>query len=497
MTPESQPIQHAILLFLGFALCLSWMTSVVLLDRSSKLPDHHKWWASLLSLIGGPLGWFYHYAGEKGWIRRARDEQDEAPSGIDADARQPVLSRLRLAFTGKAAANAEAPSETETIRRMFIAAMEQQASDIHLEPHGAEYVARFRVNGILREHKRIPIATGERVVSALKVMAQMDIADRHRMQDGRLDWAPKKDAPKVDIRISTSPSLGGEKMAIRFLNRQISSISLEMLGMPDDLLTSVRRTTRHNEGLILLVGPTGSGKTSTAYSVLQTLAGPTVNTMTIEDPVEYSLPFATQIGVNPKAGISFESGLRTLLRQDPNIIFVGEMRDPESFRIGIRASLSGHLVITTMHARDTVGVMTTLRNLGFDKQTLSTALKLVISQRLVRVLCPECSQPDTELDADKIEFLEGADPSGIRKPDPKGCPHCYHSGFVSRIGIFEHLRADTVVQDWLSSTLPESALREALVRDKHRFLRDHARDRVLSGTVWINDAIRAVGVNEV
>jgi type II secretory ATPase GspE/PulE/Tfp pilus assembly ATPase PilB-like protein len=218
--------------------------------------------------------------------------------------------------------------------------------------------------------------------------------------------------------------------------------------------------------------------------------------MTIEDPVEYSLPFATQIGVNPKAGITFESGLRTLLRQDPNIIFVGEMRDPESFRIGIRASLSGHLVITTMHARDTVGVMTTLRNLGFDKETLSTALKMVISQRLVRVLCPHCKQPEGDLDADARDFLEGADASALRRPHPQGCKKCYHSGFITRIGVFEHLRADPIVQDWLASSRTESALREALANDRRTFLRDHARQRVVAGEIWINDAIRSVGFEE-
>jgi type II secretory ATPase GspE/PulE/Tfp pilus assembly ATPase PilB-like protein len=325
----------------------------------------------------------------------------------------------------------------------------------------------------------------------------MDIADRQRMQDGRFEWAPSASSPKVDLRVSTSPSLAGEKMAIRFLNRQLSSRSLEDLGMPEDLLHAVRRATRHSEGLILIAGPTGSGKTSTAYSILQNVASPTVNTMTIEDPVEYSLPFATQIGVNPKAGITFESGLRTLLRQDPNVIFVGEMRDPESFRIGIRASLSGHLVITTMHARDTVGVMTTLRNLGFDKETLGTALKLVISQRLVRVLCPHCRIPEEGvLDQDCVDFMAGADTQYLQRPNPEGCAHCFHSGFSTRLGVFEHLRADAVVQEWLASTRPESALRSALLESGRVSIRDHARQRVVCGDVWIQDAIRVVGFEE-
>jgi general secretion pathway protein E/type IV pilus assembly protein PilB len=496
MPPEPAPLQQAIPLILGFAAVGCWLTLAAVLAKGAKLPEHHKWWANLLTVFAGPLGWLYHYAGHKGWISIRDEEEHAVMAGIQTNEAQPVLSRLRIAFSGKRRREGDLPTETETVRLMLAAAQDLRATDIHLEPHGEEYLVRLRVNGILREHTRFQHEHGERVVSALKVMAAMDIADKHRMQDGRFDWSAGPSAVKVDLRVSTSPSLNGEKMAIRFLNRQISQLALEQLGMPDELLATLRRGMRHIEGLVLIAGPTGSGKTSTAYSILQTVAGPTVNTMTIEDPVEYSLPFATQIGVNPKAGISFESGLRTLLRQDPNVIFVGEMRDPESFRIGIRASLSGHLVITTMHARDTVGVMTTLRTLGVDKETLSTALKLVVSQRLVRVLCPECKLPDEDVDQESRDFLEGADASPLRKPNPAGCPHCARSGFVSRIGVFEYLRPESVVQDWLASNQPESALREALRRENHVFLRDHARERVLAGEVWINDAIRSVGFDD-
>jgi type II secretory ATPase GspE/PulE/Tfp pilus assembly ATPase PilB-like protein len=487
--------QETLSLAVVFAVTLLWLSTVALLNRFSKLPYYHKWWANLASLLLGPVGWAYHVAGFLGWIKTPAEEVEHIGAGIDAGIQQPSNSKIRLAFGGrKDVGEVKAYSEIETVKRILTQALAQKATDVHLEPHGNMYVARGRVNGILRELERMPYANGDRMVNAIKVMARMDIADRNRMQDGRFEWTGDKPEDRMDLRVSTSPSLDGEKMAIRFLNRQLDSISMEELGMPADLLESVRKATRYTEGLILIAGPTGSGKTSTAYSMLQKISGPTVNTMTIEDPVEYSLPYATQISVNPKADITFESGLRTLMRQDPNVIFIGEMRDPESFKIGIRASLSGHLVLSTMHARDSVGVMTTLRNLGFDRETLGASLKLVISQRLVRVLCPDCKVPmDDKLDDDMLEFLGGMPATGLFKPSLKGCAKCHGTGFTGRIGIFEHLRADALVQEWLASKEPESALREALHKEGRRMLRDHARERVLAGEIWINDAMKTAG----
>ncbi|EIP98776.1 type II secretory pathway, ATPase PulE/Tfp pilus assembly pathway, ATPase PilB [Opitutaceae bacterium TAV1] len=471
-------------------LCV-WMTGGVISARFSRMRPELMPWINLLSLVAGPVGWTAHLLSHAvPWLSGESSGRRSGRTGASGHG--------GIAFA------------------ILSAALDQGASDVHIEPQEGGYVVRFRMFGLLRENRRLSQAAGEGVAAVYKVLAELNTADRAHMQDGRFRWTAPGSGHVLDVRIATSPALTGEKIALRLLNRPASLLRLDKLGMSPARCDAIRRHLRQPEGLVLVAGPTGSGKTCTSYALLQEVSGPAVNTVTIEDPVEYALPHATQIGINPKMGVTFESGLRTVLRQDPNVIFVGEMRDPESFRIGLRAAMSGHLVISTMHARDTVSALTALRNLELDRQVLSAALRMVVSQRLVRELCPDCREwapPDADAagffennaagartapgsDAtDTADALRHALPEQIAGPSARGCPKC-HQGFVGRTGIFEILRVDNRVRAWLVSGEPEGKLRADLAAGDFVFMRDDARQKIIEGRIWIEDAIRALGMNE-
>ncbi len=388
-------------------------------------------------------------------------------------------------------------TESELLHAMIAEAVAQDATDIHLEPHADYFLARFRVNGILRDYRKFESMTGDHLLAIVKVMASLDVADRSQARDGRFEWVDDDHGWRIDTRVSVSPSFRGEKLALRFLNRPATTLNIDSLGMSEDMKKALKRSIRHPEGFILIAGPTGSGKTTTAYSLLKMVAGPSVNTITIEDPVEYSLPAATQLGVNATWGITFEEGLTTILRQDPDVIFIGEMRDPNSFKTAIRASLSGHLVVSTMHARDTVHIFASLRNMNIEEASLVASVKMVVAQRLVRLLCPECKEPDEEIDEDSLEFVgfDGSEIDDLYQPGG-GCEHCFHSGFVGRTGVYEYLTMDKTVREWLERGGHATDLRNALRERGVRRLYDDAREKVMSGQVWIQDAIRSVGFDE-
>ncbi len=451
------------------ALLSGWIAGAAWANHYSGLSERARAWANVACLLLGPLAWPAHLAPRV--YRWWRDRNSISDAEGFARAAQAIM----------------------------IAALEGGASDIHIEAQGRDYIVRFRQVGLLREHRRFDLRSGQSLIAVYKVLAELNTAEKNLLQDGRFSWTDPKTGHVLDVRISTSPALAGEKVALRLLNRPASLLRLETLGISQASLEAMRRHLRQPEGLVLVAGPTGSGKTSTSYAVLQEVSGPSVNTVTIEDPVEYCLPHATQIGINPKLGVTFESSLRTVLRQDPNIIFVGEMRDPESFGIGVRAAMSGHLVISTMHARDTVGALTALRNLKLDRQVLSAAVRMVISQRLMRELCPHCREwvpADAEL-RDFFQRHAGTEtvtvPERMAQPSHRGCAHC-HEGFVGRVGVFEVLRITPRARAWISDGGAEAELRDALRADGFETMHDDARAKLAAGRVWIDDAIRALGM---
>ncbi len=495
---------------------LLWLTGLSLSCRVSRLPPRRKTMVNLLSLFTGPVGWAIHLASAK--QRREADPAGEAPPASSLSINHgnengpaPTPASATTTADDTAAAPAPGPkrpawlawlypeerqrsADSKSFEKLMEEAVQFQATDIHLEPQEDHLLARVRVNGILRDHCHFPKETGVHFIAIIKVLANMNVADKLRAQDGRFQWTLPGHGQNLDVRVSISPSLRGEKAALRFLNRPTGAMELSNLGMSEEMQKTVRRVTRHPEGFILIAGPTGSGKTSTAYSVLQAVAGPSVNTMTIEDPVEYTLPHATQIAINPKMGVTFETGLTTILRQDPDVIFIGEMRGADSFRTGIRASLSGHLVLSTMHARNANQVFANLRDIGIEPSSLAASVKMVIAQRLVRVLCDDCKQPEDQLDDDIRAFLgHDADLSLLRQPGP-GCETCYQSGFIGRVGVFECITMDSAVRDWIEKGKHDSDLRKALAAQGRTTMRDDAREKVLAGWVWAEDAIRSVGL---
>lgn len=496
---ETSLIQDKTVIVLAILILgLAWLSALSATSRISRLRGGKRSFANLLSLVAGPAGWAVHISS---WYRARQEVAEEepapspapaAPAGAESGLPSPPAPRKRSRW--KKRTRAPANPETKAFNDLLLEAVEQQSTDIHFEPHEDHYLLRFRVNGILRDYKTYSRESGERLIAIAKVMASLDVADKLKPQDGRFEWNNAKPPLRLDVRISVSPSLRGEKLALRFLNRPASSLDMVSLGMNEEMQKALKRAVRHPEGFILIAGPTGSGKTSSAYSVLSLLSGSAVNIMTIEDPVEYTLPYATQIAINPKQGITFESGLTSLLRQDPDIILIGEMREADSFRIGIRASLSGHLVISTMHARDSIQVFANLRNLGIDPSSLAAAVKLVVAQRLVRLLCPDCKVPDEDLDEETLEFL-GGEPEEVQVYQPgEGCSTCFGSGYTGRTGVFEYITMDAAVREWIERGRHESDLRRSLGDTGFRTMRDDAREKVRAGEVWVQDAIRATGL---
>ena len=310
-------------------------------------------------------------------------------------------------------------------------AVTQGASDIHIQPSLTGGTVRFRVDGVLRTSVKLPLPVMTRVVSRIKVVGKMDIADRLRPQDGRAQIVD--DGHKYDLRISTVPVRGSEKVVIRILDAA-ATMKLEETGHPEEDLATLRQLLRQRDGIMLVTGPTGSGKTTTIYGALTEIHTDEVNIMTVEDPVEYELPGLAQIQVEPKKGVTFASALKAILRQDPDVIFVGEIRDRETAAMAAQASLTGHLVLATVHANDAIGSIRRLTDLGLDLPTVVQTLRGALAQRLVRQLCSSCAVPiEGSLSDDEAELAEEFGIEPTRRP--VGCPDCHDQGYRGRLPI--------------------------------------------------------------
>ncbi|HEY9737664.1 MAG TPA: GspE/PulE family protein, partial [Trichocoleus sp.] len=346
---------------------------------------------------------------------------------------------------------AKAEGQLERIKAIISSALRHRASDIHLEPAEAGLRVRYRIDGVLRNITTLPIEVSRRVVVALKVMASMDIADSRRPQDGRIgeQYNLGQDGGlDMDMRVSTLPCVGGEKAVIRLLPRENPFSTVDKLGFAPKALATYKTWLQQPQGLIIFTGPTGSGKTSTLYTSLQEIATEDVNVVTVEDPVEYVLPRITQTQVNEAAGMTFAAGLRAILRQDPDIIMVGEVRDHETAETAVRAALTGHLVFTTLHTNDAVGAIPRIKDIGPDPGLISDALLGVVAQRLVRRICPHCSEPTRpNLQNVKLLRLEKAQIAQANWQRGKGCSHCFQSGYLGREAIVELLEIDDRIRE--------------------------------------------------
>ncbi|HUJ08568.1 MAG TPA: GspE/PulE family protein [Verrucomicrobiae bacterium] len=376
----------------------------------------------------------------------------------------------------------------EAAREVLEEAMSERASDVHLEPQADGCRVRYRIDGALQERMTFARADGLRVVAALKTLAQIDVAEKRKAQDGR--FRVRTGNGEVDFRAATTSAIHGEKLVLRILDRKSGVMSLGELGMSQGMMERFDHVIHSRNGIILATGPTGSGKTSTLYAALSRLDRKQLNIMSIEDPVEYELEGATQIPVNVKAGVSYEAGLRSILRQDPDVIFVGEMRDAEAAKITVRAALTGHLVFSSLHAKHCVGTIVRLVDIGVERYQIASALLMVVAQRLVRVLCKECREAyvatGTELHEVGLALTPGSE---IYRA--VGCESCDHTGYQGRTGVFELLVMDEELRRAVTDSVDEQTLFVLASEKGLRSYYDDGADKVLSGITSVEEVLRA------
>lgn len=355
------------------------------------------------------------------------------------------------------------------------------ASDVHIEPFEQALKVRFRVDGLMREAVTLPNRIAPLLVSRVKVMARLDIAEKRIPQDGRVSLA--MGAKVLDVRVSTLPTRGGERVVLRILDKEQGSLSLAQLGMPPLVLGALQKALAQPNGIILITGPTGSGKTTSLYAGLGLLNDGTRNILTVEDPVEYAVEGVGQTQVNSRVGMTFAAGLRAILRQDPDVVMVGEIRDVETAQIAVQASLTGHLVLSTVHTNDATGAITRLRDMGIEPFLLASSLRLILAQRLVRRLCPHCRAPRAQSDA-----LAGAD-FDVPQYQAIGCVACHHTGYTGRIGLYEAITVDEDLRRLIGENADEDALAAHAFARSQR-LSGAARAAVTSGLTTLEEALR-------
>ncbi len=384
-------------------------------------------------------------------------------------------------------------SEVPVIRmvnQMLVRALESRASDVHIEPFENHLKVRYRIDGILHEVESPPRQLKAAVISRLKILAQLNIAERRLPQDGRIKT--RLAGKEIDLRISTVPTLYGESVVIRLLERGQIFTALDTLGFPPAVLARFNEMIHKPHGMILVTGPTGSGKTTTLYGALQKINDPGKKIITIEDPVEYQLSGVNQIYVKPQIGLSFANGLRSIVRQDPDVIMVGEIRDAETAEIAVQAALTGHLVLSTLHTNDAAGAISRLLEMGVQDYLLSSSLLGVLAQRLVRRLCPACRReaPFAALAGATAELELPNGGAAQTVWEAVGCDACNHTGYLGRIGIFELLPATSDICKIIVQRADAGAIRNLAVRQGMRLLRDDGWDKVRQGVTTLAELLR-------
>ena len=372
------------------------------------------------------------------------------------------------------------------INALLAEAIRENASDIHIETFEKQLIVRFRVDGVMREIVQPKRALAPLLVSRIKVMAKLDIAEKRVPQDGRISL--RIGGREVDVRVSTMPASNGERVVLRLLDKQAGRLNLNNLGMSEKTLTRLREVIHKPHGIFLVTGPTGEGKTTTLYSSLAELESATINILTVEDPIEYNLPGIGQTQVNNKADMTFARGLRAILRQDPDVVMVGEIRDFETAETAVQASLTGHLVMSTVHTNTAVGAVMRLIDLGVEPYLVATSLVGMLAQRLVRVLCPDCRE-QTSADSFECQFL-GIDYA--RAPTiyrAAGCELCGHTGFRGRVGIYELVVVDDVLRELIHDRVSDQELTRH-VRKTCPGIREDGRDKILSGVTTVQEILR-------
>jgi type II secretory ATPase GspE/PulE/Tfp pilus assembly ATPase PilB-like protein/ActR/RegA family two-component response regulator len=388
--------------------------------------------------------------------------------------------------------SAEEASQRPVVRLVDLILSEgilSRASDIHIEPEEGGFAVRYRIDGVLRQVMKIPRAAGFPLVSRIKIISNLDIADRLRPQDGRARVAVN--GVPVDLRVSTLPASFGEKVVIRVLDSRATVLSLDSLGLNTDELEGLKNLLTHHEGIVLVTGPTGSGKTTTLYSAIRQIMTGKTNIVTVEDPVEYRIQGIVQVQVHEKAGLTFANALRSILRQDPDVVLVGEIRDRDTAQIAMQASLTGHLVLSTLHTNDAANAVTRLVDIGLEPYKIAASLRGVVAQRLMRKLCPTCKEVAVEAIPDKLTRWV---PGGTPLYRAAGCPECAMTGFRGRFSIVEVLTVTPDVERVIGSGAPADKIAESARGHGMRSLWESGIQHVLRGESSLDELMRVVDV---
>ncbi len=412
-------------------------------------------------------------------LQQSRAEH-AATSEEDVDAETAVVDLLR---------DAGGAPIVRLVNNQFLEALDKRASDIHIEPFENETVVRMRVDGVLHEIRRVPSKQHAEVSARLKVLSRLDLAENRRPQDGRLQV--RSGSRVVDVRLSIVPTLYGERLVMRLLEKNAKALSLGELGALENTQRCLMDSLQHTYGLILVTGPTGSGKTTTLYTLLDQVKSPQSNVLTVEDPVEYRMNGVGQIQVNERIGLTFASGLRSILRQDPDVVMVGEIRDVETANIAVNAALTGHLVLSTLHTNDAPSAATRLLDLKVPAFLLSSCLLGVLAQRLVRRLCPQCCQPyqPSLQEWGKLGLPSAPDQANCKAP--RGCPACFETGFRGRFGVHEWLPITAEISRAIAQEADARHLREMARQVGMGSLLEDAARKVCLGWTSLDEAARA------
>ena len=409
----------------------------------------------------------------------------EAITGLEEDMDLAALMQAMPATKDLLESEDDAPI-IRLINAILTQAIKQKASDVHVEIFEDKVVVRLRVDGVLREILQPPRVLAPLITSRLKILSKLDIAEKRLPQDGRI--ALKIAGRSVDVRVSTIPTHYGERIVLRLLDKQSAPLDLSRLGMAPDTLALMRRLVAKPHGIFLVTGPTGSGKTTSLYAALTEINDATRNILTVEDPIEYYLAGIGQTQVNTKVDMTFARGLRAILRQDPDVVMVGEIRDLETVDMAIQASLTGHLVLSTLHTNSAIGAITRLRDMGAEPFLLSSTVIGVAAQRLVRVLCSACRKADSPTPAER-EKMDVSPDEKVSVYRAVGCDECNQLGFRGRTGLYELIDVDDELRAKIHDSVKESEM-EAYARQTHPSMRQDGWRRVLAGETTIEEVLR-------
>ncbi|TAN42728.1 MAG: type II secretion system protein GspE [Nitrospirae bacterium] len=403
--------------------------------------------------------------GERG-VEFIREEEEDVGHLKDLASEAPVIRLVNLLITR---------------------AVESRASDIHMEPFEDELRVRYRIDGVLHETESVPKKLQAAIVSRVKIMAKLNIAERRLPQDGRIRL--KVGEMEVDLRVSTIPILHGESVVMRILQKEGIVIDLNRLGFPKDTLDTFNQLIRKPNGIILVTGPTGSGKTTTLYGALDKINSPDKKIITVEDPIEYQLKGINQIQVKPQIGLNFANTLRHIVRQDPDIIMIGEVRDLETAEIAIQSALTGHVVFSTLHTNDAPSSITRLLDMGVENFLLSSTIRGILAQRLVRIICPACKEVDTS-GADKQELSKFGFSPDMTTYKGQGCEKCSQTGYYGRAGIFELLTIDEDIRKLILKDSDSNQIRDAARKNGMKTLLEDGGEKIKAGMTTLSEVLR-------